>query len=407
MSIEMTCPDCARPVAVPDELLGKRVRCPSCKQPFTVRAPEPLAEEITEDEPIPEVLPARRGRGRSLIPERDESQRRPPPDELIPPPKGPNVRKPRRVKSVWARELIAGTIFLSVACGIGIVVRTVFWFIFGGSFLSLSMLGPQKIETPQNDEQLTQVLAVTHEADGWRRKDAFEALARAPVLAHRRQEVVERAIENVNDGNGFTREAARQTVRHWAGPDSVPALLKLIDNSDGGVRQLGLDLLNKQPVDEALRAEVTNKVLERIKNQNDLNRDTARPLLKKWATPNSTTALVDLLDHNDAGVRHLALEVLGDLRDPRALERIWLRLGPDREQASKVLQNYGPAAEALVLQSATDRDAGIRLEACRILNRIGTANCLPTLRQLQKDRDRNVRTAASEALVAVNARIRK
>jgi HEAT repeat protein len=283
----------------------------------------------------------------------------------------------------------------------------VLWFIWGGNFFGLPGFVPQKVEVPRNDEQLTQVLALTQEADGWRRKDAFEALARAPVLEHRRQEVLERAIEHVNDGNGFTRDAARQTVRHWTGPGSVPALLKLLDNSDGGVRQLGLDLLAKQPVDEARRAEVTNKVLGRIKQHNDLNRDVAKPLVKKWANHDSVPALIDLLDHNDAGVRQLALEVLGGLRDPRALERVWLRLGPDREHASKALQSYGPMAEEMVLQSAKDNDAGIRIEACRILNRIGTARCLPTLQQLQADRDRNVQTAAREALVAVNARLKK
>ena len=105
-------------------------------------------------------------------------------------------------------------------------------------------------------------------------EERFEALAKAQVIEGRRKEVADQALENIRDGNGFTRDAARNTLKKWAGKDSVPALLLLIDDHDGGVRQLGL-------------------------------------------------------------------EILGKLKDERAVIPIALRLRPDREHASKALQNLG------------------------------------------------------------------
>ncbi len=41
MAIELTCPSCQRRLRVPDELLGKTVRCPSCQSTFAATANEP------------------------------------------------------------------------------------------------------------------------------------------------------------------------------------------------------------------------------------------------------------------------------------------------------------------------------------------------------------------------------
>src|SRR5262245_17440680 len=38
MPIRTTCPDCNRTLRVPDDLIGQRVKCPSCMTQFTVAA---------------------------------------------------------------------------------------------------------------------------------------------------------------------------------------------------------------------------------------------------------------------------------------------------------------------------------------------------------------------------------
>jgi predicted Zn finger-like uncharacterized protein len=53
MSIETNCPGCGTKVRVPESLLGKRVKCPSCTMIFTAEAPAAAFEEVPEDEPRP------------------------------------------------------------------------------------------------------------------------------------------------------------------------------------------------------------------------------------------------------------------------------------------------------------------------------------------------------------------
>lgn len=51
----VACPSCSRQLRVPDELLGKQVKCPSCQTIFTAEAPEPAPPPPppVEPEPVP------------------------------------------------------------------------------------------------------------------------------------------------------------------------------------------------------------------------------------------------------------------------------------------------------------------------------------------------------------------
>jgi predicted Zn finger-like uncharacterized protein len=66
MTLTISCPDCQRPLRVPENLLGQAVKCPSCSHTFM--APESLEEKparpaapaprvISDDEPRPAKLP--------------------------------------------------------------------------------------------------------------------------------------------------------------------------------------------------------------------------------------------------------------------------------------------------------------------------------------------------------------
>jgi predicted Zn finger-like uncharacterized protein len=66
MTLTISCPDCQRPLRVPENLLGQAVKCPSCSHTFV--APESLEETparpagpppkvLSEDEPRPAKLP--------------------------------------------------------------------------------------------------------------------------------------------------------------------------------------------------------------------------------------------------------------------------------------------------------------------------------------------------------------
>src|SRR5437773_6137619 len=61
MATTATCPQCSRQLRVPDELLGRLVKCPSCSTTFTAStaADEPPPLPIAAKEPAPSVRPPR------------------------------------------------------------------------------------------------------------------------------------------------------------------------------------------------------------------------------------------------------------------------------------------------------------------------------------------------------------
>ena len=59
MQVNVSCPDCARQLRLPEEVMGQSVRCPLCKVVFTARNPEakPAAKAaVEEDLPLLPIL---------------------------------------------------------------------------------------------------------------------------------------------------------------------------------------------------------------------------------------------------------------------------------------------------------------------------------------------------------------
>lgn len=57
MPIQTSCPSCERPLRVPDDLIGKAVKCPGCATVWTVESEAPRTPEPPRDEPPPEEKP--------------------------------------------------------------------------------------------------------------------------------------------------------------------------------------------------------------------------------------------------------------------------------------------------------------------------------------------------------------
>src|SRR5437870_5260016 len=54
MPITISCPSCRRQLRVPDDLLGKTVRCPGCQSTFTAEDPDAVADvDVIEEEETP------------------------------------------------------------------------------------------------------------------------------------------------------------------------------------------------------------------------------------------------------------------------------------------------------------------------------------------------------------------
>jgi hypothetical protein len=330
MALQTTCSSCGTPCSLSEALLGKKVRCPHCRQVFVAEAPPPPEEsgvEIVEEpepepEPPEEVLPAPRPRPRPV--QRSSGQLSP---ALTAPPQ-------KRVPSVMARELQAGIIYVAISTVAGLLLMGVTFFCVWPWFARLDPGGAR------NETDLNVILAD-------------------------------------------------------------------LQSPDGGVRQRAAERVGKMKPDESRRAEVAAALASRLKDSHGGTHDAAARALVSWATREQVPALLDVLDHESGAVRESALEALGNLKDPRAVVPVSLRLlvGHDRRHASKALQAMGPMAEKEVLKHLDEPDGDVRAECCRVLKRIGGRDSVAALQKLKdKEKDQNVRVAVLEALTALNSR---
>jgi HEAT repeat protein len=112
------------------------------------------------------------------------------------------------------------------------------------------------------------------------------------------------------------------------------------------------------------------------------------------------------LDDADPKVRETALKALAKLKDESTFAAVAGRLkdSKDRRFASDALKAFGAAAEAEVDKSLQDPDKAVRLEACKILNKIGTKASEPLLQAAAKEKDKDVAKEAQSAIKEIGKR---
>lgn len=109
------CPQCDRQLRVPDELLGKRVQCPSCGNTFVApSARAPIAEIVPSmGEPVP-LAPAR-------------AQRRPDDDDLDGLEDPPRYRRRRELADHRGGLILAlGILSIVISC-LGLLLGPIAW----------------------------------------------------------------------------------------------------------------------------------------------------------------------------------------------------------------------------------------------------------------------------------------
>jgi hypothetical protein len=157
---------------------------------------------------------------------------------------------------------------------------------------------------------------------------------------------------------------------------------------------------------EGRRGEVAAALEAALTSPAPMTREAVPQALAVWGSAASVPALVRLLDDPFPGPRAAAMDALATFKDERAAEPVARRLTsfPDRAHASKTLQAMGPVAEKAVVALLGNRDRNVRIEACRVLGIIGSADSLPALQNLALDQDRGVAQAAEAAAQAVRNR---
>jgi hypothetical protein len=132
MTLIVACPSCGTKLKAPENLIGKKVRCPKCSMVFAVAAPEPesIAPAVVED-----PAPARRRREVA-----QETAPEPPEEESFAFDEESEERRPRkkqRVRGDEFNEASAGLAGLSNEYSISMGE----WFRYAGSHYT-SVLGP-------------------------------------------------------------------------------------------------------------------------------------------------------------------------------------------------------------------------------------------------------------------------
>jgi len=128
----ISCPDCGRKLRVPDNLLGKKVKCPGCGVKFAAQVEEEL-EELEELDEVEEPAPSpRRPRGEGVQDKPSKSRRREDEEEEEEDDEDaePQKRKPKKrdIYTGWERvrlgvNLVAMSIWILV-CGLGVLVAS-------------------------------------------------------------------------------------------------------------------------------------------------------------------------------------------------------------------------------------------------------------------------------------------
>jgi HEAT repeat protein len=284
---------------------------------------------------------------------------------------------------------------------------------------------------PTHSDYVKANLAELKCPDPDRRSQAASRLRRADVKQDR-DEVAKALVALMSDNDPSTR---REAMGAWAAcqtpattADATAVLLKLLADQDTLVRAGAWEALgavkDEQAVaavakmlldkDKTTRGEAANclakmgpaaekTLLEYLKHTDkDVQREAAR-VFAQVATRQSTPALLEYLEGPDADLAKASLQILAKLKDPKAIEPVARLLGNKAlaHEAARMLIETGPAAEKAVIAVAKSGDQEALSGAMTVLDKIGTAECIPVVIQAAASNDTQAAWAAFRILERV------
>lgn len=190
--------------------------------------------------------------------------------------------------------------------------------------------------------------------------------------------------------------------------EDIIAALKSGDTSFGNLYSR-LHKLKKLPVDAKRRDEVA-ALLDPLLTLDNLSvRRQAQDAIVGWGTQKNEPTLLKLLEWQDGGDRHAAMEGLaalgGSKESAEAIAKLLLE-GSDRSYAVRALAKMGAYAEEAVWPHVGSADAQVHSSACQVLGSVGGPKSLVKLKA-RKDRDSSSRTAVQTAVREMEKRLRK
>jgi hypothetical protein len=206
------------------------------------------------------------------------------------------------------------------------------------------------------------------------------------------------------------RQAAEQLAAMKAPPMGEQRATMLADLTSGDInrgRKALIEIQPREPAADQTDAELAAALAQWLESDDQSVRHLAAQALEKWGTAEEIPELLTVLADDSQIVVNSAMRALGRLHATDAIETLVARLAENQSRlaASEALKAMGADAEEQTLTALDDPEWTVRLEACRILEQIGTEKSVERLRAASSD-DENalIRQVSKQAADTIEAR---
>ena len=188
-------------------------------------------------------------------------------------------------------------------------------------------------------------------------------------------------------------------------PQSVEEAISLLDAESPVNRSMAHSFLASHKPDEP-NSEVADKLVASLGKASIGEAMSIGSALESWVTPEQLSELTKLLESKDSFTRHKVQQIIAkiDTLDAAKVLAKGLADRRDRFQAATALKSMGKIAEPAVIPFLSNKDTDVCLEACRILQEIGTKKSMSGLMKAAKSKNLLLSTTAKMALDQVRGR---
>ncbi|MFZ9793686.1 MAG: HEAT repeat domain-containing protein, partial [Gemmataceae bacterium] len=239
-----------------------------------------------------------------------------------------------------------------------------------------------------NDENITLTIPITV---SYRLLSTEEGIAKLKQIEESRQ----KAAENLKK----MQEPLQVTK------DDLKGLLEQIKTTNKSQARAAIDKLARA-TPEGDKEEVCKALLQALQSGDHFTKISAAKALAVWGTSTAGSALLQEIKGKDVFVRKAALEAIGKLN----LKEAPLAVAPlliehaTRGDAVNALKAMGPMAEEAVLPYLDDRDAFVQMEACKVLEAIGTEKSIEKIRKYGVSGKPFAKDTSAKAIQAIQQR---
>jgi hypothetical protein len=183
-------------------------------------------------------------------------------------------------------------------------------------------------------------------------------------------------------------------------PEDWADMLSDVSGTDGFKRSAAAQRLAKMKPDDH-RVEVVKALTKGLSEGH--GRDDCAKALAVWAGPEDVPVLIDALKNDSGSVKQSALEAIARLKAADAADAVagLIIVGHEQNKAKATLIAIGPGAEPAVLTLLNEDNKQMKIDALKILAKIGTSAGLPAVEKIAseatKAKDRGMAKEAEDA----------